>query len=200
MKKELGKQMLETRLALNLDETIVAWYVGLNPMDFEAFEMENADISVEKLEKLMALYGLRMNYAGDIIVVKEARELAKKMIARGFADTVTELQNIAALNRVIINQQVMSEILARNLKEDSQKEAKEEPQKKESGQYLLIDEGEGECWGEYDSVDEAVEGARYLKRRDYFVMLYTPEEHKIVVDIDEFRRMLDKKQTCEVAE
>ena len=60
--------------------------------------------------------------------------------------------------------------------------------------YWLYDEEEGELWGEFDSVQEAVEATFTLRERDYYICEGEDFFHisDVVVDVDEFERLVAK--------
>lgn len=61
-----------------------------------------------------------------------------------------------------------------------------------TGTYLLMDETEGDCHGEYDSMEEALETAMCLRDRDYYLTTSLEDGHRTVMDTEEFAEALAK--------
>lgn len=57
--------------------------------------------------------------------------------------------------------------------------------------YMLVDEDEGETWGEFPTIEEAVEQAKLLRERSYYILLIRPDRrHEIAVDTPEMDKLL----------
>ena len=57
--------------------------------------------------------------------------------------------------------------------------------------YMLTDEDEGEDWGEFSTIEEAVELAKLLRERSYYILLIKPDRRcEIAVDTPEMDKLL----------
>ena len=58
--------------------------------------------------------------------------------------------------------------------------------------YMLYDEEEGECHGEFETIEEAMETTKCLKARDYFITTSLEKGREIVVTVKEIEEYLTK--------
>lgn len=113
--QKLGFDLGEIRMDLGFDARLVSGYVSVTEETLEKVEAGNiALLSVAQIERLFALYGLRMRADKTAERVETAVKFAKKMVKIGLADTVVDLQTIANMNRVCMNQLEIERILKNN--------------------------------------------------------------------------------------